>query len=153
MNKYRNPIQVNVYPFRINNKIEFLLLKRTPQRDRFWQGISGEVEKNEEIGVAAKRELKEETGFDVPVQSIEHCFYYSVEENYRHLYAPDVNEIVDHAFIANVTNYGNPILSKEHDEFKWIQFKQINLEDLKLDGNKSAILKAYEYIKRLYPIL
>jgi 8-oxo-dGTP pyrophosphatase MutT (NUDIX family) len=150
MNKYRNPIQVSVYPFRITNKVEFLLMRRAPHRDGIWQGVSGAVEIGEDVNVAAKRELKEETGFEAPVQDISHCFYYPIEESYWHLYAPDVNQIVDHAFIANVTNLGDPVLSKEHDDFKWLEFTQINLEDLKWAGNKAGLVKANEFINKLF---
>lgn len=149
MTEYRNPVQVSIYPFKITTKIEFLLMRRLPERGGFWQGVSGGVKKNENIMIAAKRELTEETGFEVSVQFINHYFDYKVEEKHMHLYAPDVNKIIDHAFIADVTNLGNPILSEEHDVFKWLDFENIDLRELKWAESKTALIKANEYIKKL----
>lgn len=152
MNQYRNPVQVNVFPFRMSNKqIEFLLMRRLPHRGGFWQGVSGGVDILEDINVAAHRELREETGFEAPVHFINHRFSYPVE-GYKHPYAPDVKSVVDHAFVADVTNFGDPVLSNEHDTFKWLQFNQINLEDLKWEENKTALIKANEFINEHYPI-
>jgi lipoyl(octanoyl) transferase len=55
--------QVEIIVFKIVNKeIQFLILKRTPQRGGFWQAITGGVHENEVLLDAVQRELKEETG-------------------------------------------------------------------------------------------
>ena len=62
--KYRAPIQVLVYPFKQSEeKIEFLLLKRTEERGGFWQGVTGHTERGEKTIDVAKRKLLEETSF------------------------------------------------------------------------------------------
>ena len=149
MNEYRNPVQVSIYPYRVTDKLEFLLMRRIPHRGGFWQGVSGGVKRRENLDIAAKRELKEETGFETPVQFIDHYFNYPVEKKYKHLYDPTITTIQDHAYITNVSGLGNPILSNEHDAFKWLEFKNIDLDDLKWQENKTALIKANEYIKLL----
>jgi 8-oxo-dGTP pyrophosphatase MutT (NUDIX family) len=146
MNDYRNPIQVSIYPYRVTSKHEFLLMQRIPHRGGFWQGVSGGVERGENLNIAARRELKEETGFETSVIFINHYFEYAVEKKYKHLYSPTTTKIQDQAYIADVSGLGDPTLSNEHDAFKWLEFKNINLEDLKWQENKTALVKAYEYI-------
>ena len=44
-----------------------LVLQRTPERGGFWQLVTGRVEPGESVEAAARRELLEETGLDLPV--------------------------------------------------------------------------------------
>ena len=42
-----------------------LLLRRTPREGGFWQGVSGSVEREDlHLAAAARREIREETGYD-----------------------------------------------------------------------------------------
>jgi 8-oxo-dGTP diphosphatase len=53
----------------VRNGDEILLLRRPSDSDRFaglWNGIGGHVEAGEDIRAAARRELCEESGLDVP---------------------------------------------------------------------------------------
>ena len=57
----RLPIEVEAIIFRRNDKrIEYLLLKRLPQKNGFWQPVTGGVEEGESEIEALKRELAEE---------------------------------------------------------------------------------------------
>jgi len=59
----RLPIQVEVIIFRRNgSRIEYLLLKRLPERNGFWQPVTGGVEEGETRKEALCREVMEETG-------------------------------------------------------------------------------------------
>ncbi len=145
--KYRNPVQIVVFPFRVKNgEVEYLLMHRTAKRDGFWQGVSGGVEEGESLDLAAARELKEETGFEASVQSINSQFEYSVKERFRHIYSPNVKVIREHSFTADVTGLGEPTLSDEHDDFKWVPFDEIDIESLQWEGSRIAIRKAHEFI-------
>jgi 8-oxo-dGTP pyrophosphatase MutT (NUDIX family) len=56
---------VLVYLWRRRDAPEFLLLRRTPNRGAFWQGVSGHVEAGESPAAAAMREVREETGLSI----------------------------------------------------------------------------------------
>jgi dATP pyrophosphohydrolase len=56
---------VLVYLWRRRDDPEFLLLRRTPDRGAFWQGVSGHLESGESPAAAAVREVREETGLSV----------------------------------------------------------------------------------------
>ena len=149
MIKYCNPVQVAVFPFRLLEiEPEFLLTRRLLHGGGFQQGVTGGVEEGESIELAAARELKEETGFRTPVLSINYRFECPVQEECRRRYPPTVKMVVEHAFVAAVTALGDPKLSREHDYFKWLTFKEINLEDLKWKEIQAAIIKAADFIKK-----
>ena len=145
--KYRNPVQVVVFPFRIKNgKVDCLLMRRIPNRGGFWQGVSGGVEVGENLSQAAARELKEETGFEANVQSINYQFEYPVKEKFRHIYSPDVAAVQEHFFAADVTDLGDPIVSEEHDAFQWVYYDEIDINSLQWEGSKNAIKIANRHI-------
>jgi 8-oxo-dGTP pyrophosphatase MutT (NUDIX family) len=147
MIQYRNPVQVNVFPYRANNRqIEFLLMRRLPHGGGFWQGVSGGVLVGEDITLAAERELDEETGFQTEVQSLDFTYSYPVEEKDKLKYSPDVREVVEHAFVADVSGLGETTLSREHDAFKWQRFIDIDMKDLFWPENQEALRRAWEFI-------
>jgi 8-oxo-dGTP pyrophosphatase MutT (NUDIX family) len=145
--KYRNPVQIVVFPFRIKKgKIEYLLMRRTISRGGFWQGVSGGIEAKEDLDLAAARELREETSFKATVQSINYQFEYTIKEKFSHIYSPNVKTIKEYSFIADVTGLGDPTLSDEHDTFKWAQFDDIDIDRLQWEGSKNAIKIANKHI-------
>jgi len=105
---------VDVWPFRIRNgSVEFLLLHRSAKKGTpFWQGVSGWIEAGETPHDAALRELDEETA--IPVEAL-----YALDAVFD-LYAWErgtVETIVP--FAARVADGRDPVLSDEHDEFRW----------------------------------
>jgi lipoyl(octanoyl) transferase len=109
---------VSVVPIAPDGRV--LILRRGPDRGGFWQPVTGRLEPGEEPGAAAARELREETGFDLPVWPL----------GYVHAFAlsPDVNRVRDGAlviveetaFAAAVPRADAPRLSEEHAEFAWL---------------------------------
>lgn len=105
---------VDVWPFRgAGDAAEFLLLHRSGRDGTpFWQGVSGWIEPDESPHLAALRELREETGLEaVELFSVDAVF---------DLYAwrrGTVEAIVP--FAALVAGDTDPILSDEHDEWRW----------------------------------
>ena len=56
----RLPLEVQAVIFRRKPSLEFLILRRVPEKGGFWQNLSGGVEEGESLLDTLKRELKEE---------------------------------------------------------------------------------------------
>lgn len=115
----RRPDLVDVWPFRVaDGRAEVLLLRRAPGRvlAGLWQAVSGRVEPGEAIVGAARRELREETGFDIPtVEAL-----YSLDYVAEFLWEREDALVTSAYFAARVAPAGEPVLSYEHDAFRWL---------------------------------
>lgn len=105
---------VDVWPYRLRDgEAEFLLLHRSGRDGPpFWQGVSGWIEADEPPHVAALRELREETRFEAEA-------LFSVDAIFD-LYKwrrGTVDTTVP--FAAQVPAGADPILSEEHDDWRW----------------------------------
>jgi lipoyl(octanoyl) transferase len=108
---------VSVVPVGADGRV--LLLRRSEARGGFWQQVTGRIEPGESAADAARRELREETGADVPVEPL----------GYRHAFAldPSLNRVrpgalvlVDEtAFAARLPAGFAARLSDEHAEHAW----------------------------------
>lgn len=144
----RQPVQVLIYPVRtVGSRWEVLLLRRAASRGGFWQGVTGGVEDGEGLLEAARRELYEETGL-VPsaLEQIDYSYSFPVEEQWRHLYAAGVEEIVEHVFIALVDRQQEPTLTWEHDQWQWCGYDQA-LRLLTWPGNIEALKRCQCFLK------
>lgn len=145
----RQPLSVLVYSVRRADRgWEYLLLKRGLNRDRFWQGVSGGVEKGEELAEAAHRELHEETGL-MPsrLEEIHYSYSFPVAEEWQEVYAPGTKVILEHVFVAYVEGQVQPILSAEHEEWRWCRFSEA-LQLLYWSTNKEALKRVDAYLRR-----
>ena len=138
---YRTPIQVLVYPIKQSEeKIEYLLLKRTQERGGFWQGVTGHTERSEKIIDGAKRELLEETSY-IPkfIFQTEHSYTIEITEEMKDQYPSDITELTEYVFLARIDQEDDPALdSFEHVEWRWCSYEEA-LELLKWEENKKAL--------------
>jgi len=147
----RQPLTVLVYPVRPagdGRSWEYLLLRRTSEREGFWQGVTGALEYSESLEEAAQRELLEETGL-IPDElvKIDYCYTFSLEDRWRHLYPSSVAEITEHVFLAFIhTNAEPKIDPKEHDRWTWCSFEEA-LRKLRWPGNIEALRRCEEVVK------
>ena len=108
---------VSVVPVAADGRV--LLLRRSAERGGFWQPVTGRIEPGEGAAEAAGRELREETGFDVPVEPL----------GYRHAFALDpllvpprragLRICDETAFAARLPERFAPRLSGEHVAWEW----------------------------------
>ena len=144
----RIPIQVLVYPVRQKGRSwEYLLLKRIPDRERFWQGVTGAPEEGEALADAAKRELFEETRLvPLSLEKINFSYSFPVADEWRHLYDLNVKKITEYVFVAYIDAQKEPVLDgTEHDEYRWCSVEEA-VQLLHWPENKEALMRCHEAV-------
>ena len=108
---------VEVYVFRrVGRRIEHLCLRRTRRAKKLpgaWQPVTGKVELLERAIEAAVREVREETGLS-PVR------WWALETVITYFDPPSDTVRFLPLFAAEVMPGDEVVLSKEHDEFEWL---------------------------------
>ena len=129
----RLPIQVEAIIFRRNSSIiEYLLLKRLPERNEFWQPVTGGMEEGETRDEALRREVMEETGVRNMVAVIEGLYYFEFSD-------PNLNQ--EYVCGVEVPSSEEIVLDpKEHSEYRWCSFQEA-LQLLHWKENKEALRK------------
>lgn len=125
-------------------KRNYLLLHYQPDKRRkrsFWDYPKGHIEKGESENMAAKREIKEETGLDVKFidgfrQDIK--YYFKVQDN-------TIFKTV--VFFLAETKTDKVVLSPEHVGFKWLPFQKA-LQSLTFKNGKSTLKKADKFLNK-----
>ena len=121
------PISVLVVIYKSNGEV--LLIERA-DKAKFWQSVTGSVDAiDEDLKVAAAREVFEETGIDVaalPMGSLldmHHQIEYEIYPQWRHRYAPGVTRNIEHWFSLLVPDATQVQLApREHVAYEWLPF-------------------------------
>ena len=119
--------------------LKFLILKRNEKKlyEHLWQGVAGKIEKNEEAWQAAIRELKEETGLK-PTKMF-------VADHVSQFYEKHGDKVNLVPVFGIEVDFLDVILSDEHIEFKWVNFKEA-FETLVWNGQKKGIQTVYNMV-------
>jgi len=129
----RLPVEVEAIIFRRNDtRIEYLLLKRLPQKNGFWQPVTGGMEEGETLDEALRREIMEETGVKNIVAVIEGLYYFEFS---------DPNPYQEYVYGVEVSPSEEIVLDgREHSEYRWCSFQDA-LQLLHWKENKAALRK------------
>jgi len=115
---------------RNGNKIEYLLLKRTPERNGFWQPVTGGVEEGETRKQALCREIEEETGVKNVIAVLEGLHYFEFSD-------PNLNQ--EYVYGLEVSPSEEIVLDgKEHSEYRSCSCQEA-LQLLNWKENKEAL--------------
>ena len=131
---------VDWYVYRQTDKgLKFLILKRNEKKlyEHLWQGVAGKIEKDEEAWQTAIRELKEETGLD-PVKMF-------VADHVSQFYEKHGDRVNLVPVFGIEVDSKNVILSDEHIEYKWVDFKEA-FDTLVWNGQKKGIQTVYNMV-------
>jgi dATP pyrophosphohydrolase len=141
------PISVLVVIYKSNRDV--LLIERA-DRSNFWQSVTGSLDTlNEDLGLAATREVFEETGIAVdhlPVgalHNMHHQIEYEIYPDWRFRYAPGVTRNTEHWFALQVPDNTLIKLSpREHVAHQWLPFAEA-VKKCFSPSNGEAILKLF----------
>ena len=129
--------KVQVVVFDLSGKTpRVLLLKTNKSRGSFWQNITGSVETNEPLLVAAKRELLEETGL-VPNEIFNLDYYFEYDQFSEHVFA-----------VVLLKTPKEIVLGPEHEECKWVEVNSLTKDSYKFLSNFESFIVANMRIKK-----
>jgi 8-oxo-dGTP pyrophosphatase MutT (NUDIX family) len=120
---------------------ELLVMRRAPERLGYWSLVSGGLEPEETSWHAAVRELREETGLEAQVRKLPISLSYSLLDDppaIRARYAPGIERVTVHAFVADAPEEWEPTLDAEHDLYRWCDLDSA-LELMKYDTARDAL--------------
>ena len=143
----REPYQILSIPYRVvDGKLLFCILRRADSS--YWQFIAGGGENGETPTQAAKRETIEEIGvYPINIKQLT-CIAYVpaevIDESKRQHWDKNTYVIPEYSFAFECDS--EPLLSKEHTEYKWLTYDEAR-KLLQWDSNKVAMYEINSIIK------
>ena len=151
----REPLQVIVIPFRRKNEGEFEFAVFHRSDGSGWQFISGGAEDQEDALQAARREAEEEASIpsDAPLirldsrASVPRTAFTPIDN-----WPEDIFVVPEFSFAVELRDQ-KLILSHEHDEVRWLSFKEAT-KLLTWDSNQTALWELNERLvdNRVRPV-
>lgn len=116
MSKLPHRTNVLAFIFTRSPSLQFLFMKRSPERSGYWQPVCGGVESDESLFSAVHREIKEETGINevLEITDLETQFMYKETKNNVPM------QMEDYCFAVELTHKIPITLSSEHTEYLWL---------------------------------
>ena len=109
------------------NDLQVLIMERA-DKVGYWQSVTGSLEAGETPKQAAQREVLEETGLDANLYDLQdwQCSnIYEIYPHWRHRYAPDVVENVEHLFGLELPQALPITLAPdEHTRYEWVDWRE-----------------------------
>jgi len=141
------PISVLVVIYKANGEV--LLIERADKAN-FWQSVTGSIDAlDEDLRVAAAREVFEETGIDIQtlpansLQDMHHQIEYEIYPQWRHRYAPGVTRNIEHWFALLAPESTQVKLApREHTAYQWLPFTEAAKKCFS-PSNAAAILQLF----------
>ena len=141
------PISVLVVIYKSNRDV--LLIERA-DRSNFWQSVTGSLDAlNEDLALAATREVFEETGIAIDqlsvgaLRNMHHQIEYEIYPDWRFRYAPGITRNTEHWFALQVPDNTPIKLSpREHVAYQWLPFAEA-VKKCFSPSNGEAILKLF----------
>ncbi|ABS26202.1 lipoate-protein ligase B [Anaeromyxobacter sp. Fw109-5] len=127
---------VSVVPVGADGRV--LLLRRSEARGGFWQPVTGRIEPGESEADAARRELWEETGADVPVEPLDYAHAFALEPALARLPEGALRLAHETAFAARLPASFELRISDEHAEHVWLA-PQDAVARLRFAGLRKAV--------------
>jgi 8-oxo-dGTP pyrophosphatase MutT (NUDIX family) len=134
--RLREKIQVHLFHRDPSDgTVRVLVMRRPPSRGGIWQPVTGNVDKDEDIEVCARREIFEETGI-ASLLSCEQVHEFEFEKNDRRYH-----ESVFAGEVADPT----VCLSHEHVAHQWVT-PDVAREMIHFESNRIALDRVIEAI-------
>lgn len=138
-------VNLQVFIFTRNPKFMVLILKRIPERDSYWQPISGGFEEDEKPIDAIKREIYEETG----IKELERIIDLKCSFIFKTLWYGKLTKMREIYFTTEIKKEKPIRISNEHEEYKWYTEDKAKIF-LKWKHNIIALNKLINLIKLEY---
>jgi lipoyl(octanoyl) transferase len=127
---------ISVVPVGTDGRV--LLLRRSASRGGFWQQVTGRIESGERPEDAARRELREETGADVPVEPLDYRHAFALDPTINRVKPGAVVTVEETAFVARLPEGFAARISDEHAEHAWATPEEA-VERLRFAGLRKAV--------------